>query len=121
MASHKSSKSPIKKKTKKTRELWAATSYGNHVIQIFVNHSLASKMSGTTYRAENNAVVIDFNANLLTNPTELDETLIHEFIHVLEFFNGHEAFSVKEVNCCCAMVQTISKGLAQMIGQLRQV
>ena len=100
--------------------LWGYTRYGAHEVKVFINPRM-KQADGETFRRKNGMVHVELNAELLHTPSLLDETLIHEFIHVLEYLNGAESFAQHEVNCCSAMVQTISKGLAQMLRELRQV
>ena len=100
--------------------LWATTRYGAHEIRIYLNPRMSAQTDGLTIRTKRQ-VCIELNAELIHSPSTLDETLIHEFLHVLEYFESPEAFDPREVNNCCRMVQTISKGVIQMLREMRQV
>ena len=101
------------------RKLWGKTRYGAHEIPIYVR-KMSPDLDGLTHQNGRN-VCIELNEELLHSPSLLDETLTHEFIHVLEYLNSPEAFDIEVHNNCCAMVQTISKGLIQLMRELHQV
>lgn len=100
--------------------LWGYTRYGAHEIKIYINPRMR-QVDGETFRRKNGMVQIELNAELLHTPSLLDETILHELIHAIEYLTGAESFAQTEVDSCSAMVQTISKGLAQMLRELRQV
>lgn len=96
--------------------LWGTTAYGPYKIKIYINPRITTMDGYTNPRTE--GITIELAEGVLDDPVRLDETLMHEFVHVLEFLNAPEAFSTVPVNNCTALAQTMGKGLTQLLREL---
>lgn len=56
-------------------------------------------------------------------PALLDETLLHEMVHVIEYFHElrWEHMCETKDSSCCPAVKAIGHGLAQMLRELVQL
>lgn len=105
---------------RKKRYQWGITRLGPHEIKIFVNSRLSS-MHGVTYTRKH-GYSIEIHDELLDDPAMLDETLIHEFLHVVEFTYSTEWQQMARGDEeCSAAVKTTAHGLAQMLRELCRV
>jgi len=95
------------------RILWGVTSTSGGIVKIFVNDE-------TPAMAETDGVEIDLHPDALLDPLALDETLCHEFVHVLE---NHFAKDLKAPNPrgCTSLAVIFGRELPRMLRQLRQV
>jgi hypothetical protein len=71
----------------------------------------------------NGAFEVDINADLFAVPGMFNETMLHEFVHVLEHIHRKDKsmFSIKGVGDCTALAKTIGSGLGEMLTKLTQV
>ena len=105
----------------KRKVLWGYTRYGPHEIKIyksFVNPGY----DGLTWDRRNGQC-IEINIDVFEQPSLLDETLIHEFVHVIENVHGlnWKHMYTNDGGSCCPAVSTLGHGLAQMLRELTQV
>lgn len=110
----------------KHHKLWATTAYQHYKIRIFINNSTRFRdqydgaVTDVTSRGER-IFNIELSEETFKDPVFFENTLIHEFMHVLESCNPPDAFSPKLVDGCTALARTVGHGLAQMLRELRQV
>lgn len=105
----------------KRKIIWGYTCYGPHRIKIwksFVN----SQYDGLTWNRKS-GFGIEINSECFEMPALLDETLIHEFVHIIEYFHGlqWEHMCKADDATCCPAVKAIGHGLAQMLRELVQL
>lgn len=105
---------------RKRRVKWAVSAYGCHHVTIYKSY-VNDHLHGVTY--ENKAgYCIEIHYTVFLDPILLDDTLIHEFCHVIEAVHGlnwkHSKTGLNE--SCCPAVAALGHGLAQLLRELRQ-
>lgn len=104
----------------KRKELWGYTNVGAHRIEIYKKWAMDRGTEGITCKGKR-GIWIDVNAWVFDDPSRLDECLIHEFIHVIEWLHGPQNLLFSHTADCSQGARLLGHGLAQMLREMRQV
>jgi hypothetical protein len=101
--------------------LWATTKYGPIKIPIYMGTKAdLDGARGLTWW-HHGKMEIWLYRGLLEKPKELDRTLLHEFVHVVEYLNDVAYLNPNTVDECTLLAQTMEEGLSQLLSNLKQV
>jgi predicted metal-dependent peptidase len=102
------------------RTLWATTTTSKNIVPIYLAQAkgyVAFTQSGSP---EGTFVVLDPSVVECQDPAYLDETLMHEFIHVCESHFRRELALKNEPNCT-QYAQVLGRELPRMLKNLKRV
>lgn len=95
------------------KKLWGITSTSVDVVKIYLDSDL-------TQAAETDSESISVRPDVARCPLSWDETLMHEFVHVLEWHFAKE-LKAKPPKDCSNEAVIFGRELTRMLRQLRQV
>lgn len=104
----------------KRRKIYGVSAYGCHKVTIYKSY-VNSDLDGVTY--ENKAgYCIEIHHTVFDDPILLDDTILHEFVHVVEAVHGLDWQHTKtgRNETCCPAVKALGHGLAQLLREFRQ-
>lgn len=105
---------------RKRRVKYGVSAYGCHRVTIYKSY-VNSNLDGVTYENKN-GYCIEIHHTVFDDPILLDDTLLHEFCHVVEAVHGLDWRHHKthgEITCCPA-IKALGHGLAQLLREFRQ-
>lgn len=105
---------------RKKRVKYGVSAYGCHKVTIFKSY-VNSGLDGVMY--ENRlGYCIEIHHTVFDDPILLDESLMHEFVHVVEAVHGLDWRHTKSGHneSCCPAVKALGHGLAQLFREFRQ-
>jgi hypothetical protein len=106
------------RRNKNTLKPWASTTTSLSVIRIFVKAGMQNCYAYT--ESDGRTVVLSDRCFLDNDPAFLDETLMHEFIHCLEFQFADE-LRLKNPKQCTRQAMVFGRELPRMLRCLRRV
>jgi hypothetical protein len=103
------------------KQLWGYTALGPQKINIYKSFRLKEYDGYTTQTKVGYS--IDIAAAVFDDPVKIDDTLLHEFIHVIDFSYAfvEQDYKWNPAKQCSHATRLIATGLAQMLRELRQV
>lgn len=105
---------------RKRRKKYGISAYGCHRVTIYKSY-VNSDLDGVMYENKN-GYCIEIYHTVFDDPVLLDETLIHEFCHVVEAVHGLDWKHTKTGSheTCCPAIRSLGHGLAQLLRELHQ-
>lgn len=113
--------------TPENKTLWATTKVGTRIIKIYKNPQIESALASTEIwyhqvgkkRKRIGCPWIDIHPNVFIKPSLLDEILVHEFVHVLEYC-FEKRLALPNPEDCTQYAMVIGKWLPLMLKELKQ-
>lgn len=107
----------MSEETKPDRKvLWGITSTSVDVVKIYIDPDLVNDAAETNW----DEGYISLHPDVMLDPLCLDETLMHEFVHVLEC-HFEKDLKAKQPKGCSNEAIIFGRELPRMLRQLRQV
>lgn len=98
--------------------LVATTRYGSIKVPIYAVPRKEIDATGCT-NWQHGRLSIWLDLKLLKDPKRLRRTLLHEFVHCVEYLNDPGYLSAEVVDNCTALAQTMETGLGQLQDNLQ--
>ena len=101
-------------------KLWATTRMDGQTISIYVKDRIPGSEAITYQDRVTEMPYVILTTAMLNKPAALDETLLHEWIHCIEYLFGHE-LRKPDPKDCSQMARVVGKYLAEALRNFQQV
>jgi hypothetical protein len=100
-------------------KLWGQTHCPGARIKLYIDPKLKDCWAETDWK--HGVCSIYLHPSVLKSKQRTHAVLVHEFTHVVEYLNDPEYLSVKVVDNCTALAQTMEHQLAPLLFNLKRV